>query len=307
MPEPSLLGRSHPIVTDGGLGTLLESMGADVRGPAWSAAALHDDPDAIRAAHLAFFEAGADLAVSASYQISFDGPAAAGATPDETQLAIIASTRLAREAATIAEDRDGRARLVAASVGPYGASLADGSEYTGDYGLTIAELRAWHRPRLQALAATAPDLLAIETVPSAAEAEALLVEVAELGLPAWLSMTADGALTRTGERLDEVFTMAAEVPTVIAVGANCCSRAGIEAAIAAASVAVPGLQRVVSPNGPGIWDAAARAWLPEAAPPDPLASATAWLAAGVTIIGGCCRVTPAHIRSLRARVDATIP
>lgn len=291
------------IVTDGGLGTQLESMGVDVRGPAWSAAALHDDPDAIRSAHLEFFEAGADLAVTASYQVCFDGPASAGAAPGEIEAAIMASTRLAREAAAIAEERDGRRRLVAASVGPFGASLADGSEYTGAYGLTVPQLRSWHRRRLQALAATGADLLAIETIPSAAEVEALLAEVEHLGVPVWLSVTALGDRTRTGEPLTEVFSMAAEVGAVVAVGANCCDRVGVAAALAAASVAAPALGRVVYPNGPGIWDAAARAWRPEAAEADPLAAAPGWLEAGAGIVGGCCRVTPAHIRSLRALVD----
>jgi len=305
VPERSLPWDARgTLVLDGGLGTQLESMGVDVRGPAWSAAALHDDPDAIRSAHLVFFEAGADLAVTASYQISFDGPAGAGSAPAEVEAAIVASTRLAREAAATAEDRDGRARLVAASVGPFGASLADGSEYTGAYGLTVPELRAWHRRRLHALAATAPDALAIETIPSEAEAEALLAEVASIGLPVWLSLTADGDRTRTGEPLAEVFAMAAEVEAVVAVGANCCGRAGIAAALTAASTAAPTLARVVYPNGPGIWDAAARAWRPEPVEVDPLAAAPEWLAAGAGIVGGCCRVTPAHIRSLRALVDA---
>ena len=302
-PGGSPFGSARPLVLDGGLGTTLEAMGVDVHGPAWSAAALHDDRDAIRAAHLAFFEAGADVAVTASYQVSFDGPAAAGADAADVERAIRASTRLAREAAEIAQERDGRRRFVAASVGPYGASLADGSEYTGDHGLTVAELRRWHRRRLEALAATAPDVLAIETIPSAAEAEALLAEVEALGVPAWLSLTADGDRTRQGEPLADVFAQAAGVEGIVAVGVNCCDRHAVAAAIAAARSAAPGLDLVVYPNGAGTWDALARAWRAEAEP-DPLVAAPGWVGGGATLVGGCCRVGPEHIRALRAGLAA---
>ena len=291
----------RPLIADGGLGTRLEAMGVDVRGPSWSAAALHDDPAAIRAAHLAFFEAGADLAVTASYQVCFDGPASAGAEASDVEVALRASTRLAREAAEIAHAADGVRRLVAASVGPYGASLADGSEYTGDYGLDLAALRRWHRRRLGVLAESGADLLALETIPSMVEVEALLAEVEGLGVPVWLSVTADGSRTRTGEPLADVFALAASSAAAIAVGVNCCGSDGVEHALDAAAAVAPGLGVVVYPNGPGVWDAAARVWRLDERTGDPLSAAVEWAAAGATVIGGCCRVTPEHIRTLRTR------
>ena len=172
-----------PVVLDGGLATQLEAQGADLSTALWSAQLLIDDPAAVVAAHRAFFAAGARIATTASYQAP-------------TELAA-RSVDLARQAlAGFDDDQD---RWVAGSVGPYGAALADGSEYRGDYGLSVAELRAWHRPRIAALAEAGPDLLALETIPCLAEVEALLAEVAGTGMPCWLSLTCTGERTRAGE------------------------------------------------------------------------------------------------------------
>ena len=106
-------------------------------------------------------------------------------------------------------------------MGPYGASLADGSEYRGDYGRSVAELRAWHRPRIAALVEAGVDVLALETIPTLVEVEALLQEVAGTGVPCWLSITAAGDRTRAGEPAYAAFALAAEIPEVVAVGVNC--------------------------------------------------------------------------------------
>lgn len=161
-----------PVLLDGGLSTELERAGADVSSALWSARLLRDDPAAVVAAHAAFFAAGAQVATTASYQASVGGFAAVGVERAEAERLIASSVALARRAA---EGVPGPT-WVAASVGPYGAVLADGPEYTGAYAsaLSVRELRAFHRPRLQVLAAAEPDVLALETVPAAAEAEALL-------------------------------------------------------------------------------------------------------------------------------------
>jgi homocysteine S-methyltransferase len=185
-------------------------------------------------------------------------------------------------------------------VGPYGAALADGSEYRGDPGPGVPALRRWHRPRLQQLLDAGPDVLALETLPSLAEVEALLAEVAGTGVPAWLSVTAAGGRTRAGEPLDEVFAVAADVPEVVAVGVNCCDPAEVPAAAAAARGA--GRPAVAYPNSGERWDAARRRWAGE---PEPL-DAAAWVAAGVRLVGGCCRVGPAVVRGL-ARACAGAP
>jgi homocysteine S-methyltransferase len=287
---------SGPIVLDGGLGTLLEQRGNDLRSDLWSARLLAERPEEVVAAHAAFFAAGAQVAISCSYQASFEGFERAGIDARETERLLRRSVELAREAADAADAADipgatGR-RLVAASVGPYGAMLADGSEYRGDYGLSVRELRMWHRRRMQVLADSGADLLALETIPSVAEAEAVVAEADRLGVPAWVAVTADSGRLRSGEPLEEAFAIAASAPTVVAAGINCSAPAEVLPALQAAERA--GVARAIAyPNSGETWDAAARRWSGEPRYADALLDA--WLAAGVGAVGGCCRVMPAHI------------
>ena len=282
-----------PVVLDGGLATQLEAQGHDLSSALWSARLLQDAPEAVVAAHAAFAAAGAQVATTASYQASVEGLARAGVDAAGTRRLVVRSVELARRGAPDA--------WIAGSVGPYGAALADGSEYTGGYAdqLGVEWLRSWHRPRMQWLAEAGADVLACETVPAAAEAEALLEEADMLGVPVWLSLTAvvDGAgvvRTRRGEPADEVFAMAYGNDAVVAVGVNCTDPGGVPAAVAAATVA--GKPVVVYPNSGELWDAAARRWTgtPGLAPDDALS----WIDAGARLVGGCCRVGPASIAAL---------
>jgi homocysteine S-methyltransferase len=295
---------SGPVVLDGGLGTLLELRGNDLRSDLWSARLLAERPEEIVAAHTEFFEAGARIAISCSYQASFEGFERAGVDRPETERLLRRSVALAREAAETAVGRGAGTsegtgaqpgsgpRLVAASVGPYGAMLADGSEYRGDYGLSVRELRMWHRARMQVLADSGADLLALETIPSVAETEAVVAEADRLGVAAWVAVTADGGRLRSGEPLEEAFAIAASAPTVVAVGINCSAPAEVAPAIGAAKRA--GVSRFLAyPNSGEVWDAAARRWAGEPRYGDALLDD--WLATGVSAVGGCCRVTPAHI------------
>jgi homocysteine S-methyltransferase len=291
------------LVADGGLATELEAQGSDLSDWLWSARLLMDAPDRVVAAHRAFFQAGAVIATTASYQASFEGLARRGIGPDEAAGLMRRSVDLARAARDeLAED--GRTRWVAASVGPYGAALADGSEYRGRYGLSVRELTAWHRPRLEALAAAAPDVLALETVPDAVEAEALMAGIAGLGIPAWLTYTIDGERTRAGQPLAEAFAVAANVPEVVAVGVNCCAPADVTGAIAAAREAT-GKPVIVYPNSGEGWDAGRRDWNGRSS--YSAGRSREWIAAGARIVGGCCRVTPADIAAIAdAAADADV-
>jgi len=283
-----------PVVLDGGLAAELERAGHDLSDRLWSARVLADEPDAVRAAHRRFLDAGARVVTTASYQVSFEGLRAAGVDGPGTRELLRRSVRLAREAV------DGEpGRWVAASVGPYGAMLAGGEEYTGTYApaLGVDALAAWHRPRLEVLAAAGADVLACETVPATAEAQALLAEVARLDVPAWLSLTTvttpDGTVTtRLGEPVEPVFALAGSVPQIIAVGVNCTDPGGAAAAVRVAARA-SGRPVVVYPNSGETWDGAARRWRgrPGFAPDD----VWEWSAAGARLIGGCCRVTPADV------------
>jgi homocysteine S-methyltransferase len=278
-----------PVVLDGGLGTLLEARGHDLSGGVWSARLLRDRPDEIVAAHREFFAAGAQVAIAASYQASFEGFTREGVDRREAEELLRRSVTLADEA------RAGGPGWIAASVGPYGAMLADGSEYRGNYGLTVDELRAWHRPRLEILADAGPDVLAAETLPSLAEVEAVTAEVDRLGVPAWISVTVSLGTLRSGESLAEAFQVASSAPSVLAVGVNCSAPSEVLGAIATARE-VTDKPIVVYPNSGEEWDAKNRTWVGSPGFPDELVRR--WRRAGATLIGGCCRVRPEQIASL---------
>ena len=290
------------MISDGGLATELEAQGHDLSDALWSARLLADAPDAIVAAHLAFFRAGAVIASTASYQASFEGFAARGIGRPGTARLLRRSIDLARAARAELDAwaGDGRRRWVAASIGPYGAALADGSEYRGRYGLSVAELEAWHRPRLEAIAEAGPDVLALETIPDVDEAEALLAVVGEFGLPAWLTYSIAGDRTRAGQPLADAFAIAAGVPQIVAVGVNCCSPGDVSAAILTAREAA-GKPVIVYPNSGESWDSPRRTWTGRSR--FAAEQARRWVADGAQIIGGCCRVRPADIADL-ARVVA---
>jgi homocysteine S-methyltransferase len=288
-----------PLVLDGGLATELEARGHDLSGALWSARLLRDAPEEIVAAHAAFFTAGAHIATTASYQASFPGFAAAGIGHDETVFLLHRSVELARQARDQVPD-DGHRRWIAASVGPYGAALADGSEYRGRYGLGVAELADFHRPRLEVLADSGADVLALETVPDQVEAVALLTALDGLGMPAWLSYTVDGGRTRAGQTLEEAFAVAAEHDDVVAVGINCCAP-GEVAHAATVAREVTGKPVVAYPNSGEHWDATGRGWTGQAASGVDVLD---WVAAGVGVVGGCCRVGPEQISAIAARLSS---
>ena len=279
------------VILDGGLGTLLEQRGHDLASELWSARMLIEQPQTIRDAHREFFEAGAEVGISASYQVSYEGLAAAGIDRAETDRLLALSVRLVAHARD-----DARASgWVAASVGPYGAMLADGSEYRGDYALSVAQLRAWHAPRLRTLMDAGADALAIETIPCLAEVEAVLGEVQGSGVPAWLAVTAAMGTLRSGESLAEAYAMADDVDEIIAVGINCSDPLDVASAIVAArTVTVKPI--VVYPNSGEQWDAKNRRWM--GTPGFPSSLVREWRDAGASLIGGCCRVGPAEISAI---------
>jgi homocysteine S-methyltransferase len=278
------------LIADGGLATELEARGHDLSNGLWSARLLVEAPQEVTAVHTAFFRAGAMIATTASYQASFDGFADSGISRDDTVRLLRRSVELAKNA----RDDVGVAGQVAASVGPYGAALADGSEYRGRYGLGVAQLEDWHRPRLEVLADAGADVLALETIPDVDEAEALVNLVRSLGVPAWLSYTIDGARTRAGQPLADAFAVAVGVPEIVAVGVNCCAPDDVLPAIGQARET--GKPVIAYPNSGERWDSARRAWVGPSRFSTRLA--VQWAAAGARVIGGCCRVRPADIAEL---------
>ncbi|MGO1590784.1 MAG: homocysteine S-methyltransferase [Ancrocorticia sp.] len=292
----ALLSTDRAVMLDGGLGTHLAARGNDITGALWSATILRNNPSEVRAAHEDFFRAGADVATTCSYQVTFDGLEQAGATEAQTEELLRESVRVAREAADLTPPV-GRKRLVAASIGPYGAGPGPGTEYDGQYGLTVTQLQKWHRRRIQVLAKSQPDFLLAETIPSILEVEALAKELEKIPLPAILSVTvADGQL-RDGTPLAEVAQIAVNTPSIRAIGVNCCSAADALAALRALRP-VTNLPFAAYPNSGEEWDHEARAWTGAAGPSSIADSVPALVNAGARLIGGCCRVSPHDIATM---------
>ena len=294
------------LVIDGGLATELASRGYDLSDHLWSARLLADAPEAIESVHLDYFEAGADVAITASYQASYEGFAERGISSDDTTRLLqrsVALARAARQRFLDAHPDTTRVPLIAASVGPYGAIRHDGSEYHGDYELTEDELVAFHRRRFEVLVAAAPDLLACETIPSLLEARALVRLLREHPtMRAWISFSCrDGLHNSAGDAIGDCARLLDGEPQVVAMGVNCVAPA-LVASLAAAFASVSRKPVLAYPNSGEVWNAGTRSWggtasrfthyVPE------------WLAAGVSWIGGCCRTTPRDISQVRAAVAA---
>lgn len=284
----------RPVILDGGMSNALRDRGHDLSDELWTATVLRNAPEEIAAVHRAYYDAGADCATTASYQASISGFERAGRDPAAAADLIRQSVLIAR---SVRDELavDGRSRLVAASVGPYGAVLADGSEYRGRYGLSAAQLRDFHLPRLELLASAEPDLLAVETIPDIDEAAVLVGLLDDLNLPAWVSYSTSGGETRAGQDLSEAFAVAAGSETVVAVGVNCCPPGDVLGAVELAR-SVTTKEVVVYPNSGEVWNAERRAW--QGASVFDAQLARSWVAAGASYVGGCCRVGPSDIKAL---------
>lgn len=305
-PLAPLLERYPLLILDGALATELERRGCDLRDPLWSAKVLLENPELIAQVHRDYLLAGADCIITASYQATVEGFMQRGLTLEAARETLQRSVQLAVEARdAFWQDevhRVGRPRpLVAASVGPYGAFLADGSEYRGDYRLSEAELMDFHRPRLAALLEAGPDLLACETIPCFTEARALTHLLAEFpDACAWFSFSArDDAHISQGERLADCAAALDAIPQVVAIGVNCTAPRHIPALIAAARTATS-KPIVVYPNSGETYDAVRRAWCGPATIDTFAREAQRWYDAGAQLIGGCCRTTPAHLTQIAA-------
>ncbi len=310
-PFEEFQARQGATILDGGLATSLEALGYDLDDDLWSAKILLEDPDAIRRVHTAFLLAGADCVTTGTYQASIPGFVARGLTHESAVELLGQAVGLAVEARDAfwsdTDDRDRRLRpLVAASVGPYGAYRADGSEYTGEYGVSDVELFGFHEKRWRILASSAADLLACETIPSLREAEVLL-ELLRLTPDrwAWMSFTCrDGERLSDGSPLAEAARICGAVARVAAVGINCTRPEHVPELISVVRHATD-KPIIVYPNAGGRYDAERKSW--EGDPPrhDWPALAAQWRDLGATIIGGCCRVRPEDISLMRGRVLAS--
>jgi homocysteine S-methyltransferase len=294
-------------ILDGGLATELEARGYDLTDRLWSARLLVDDPAAIEAVHVAYFRSGAGVATTASYQATIPGFEAAGLDRDAALAAIRRSVEVARRArdryvdqATVTD----APVLIAGSVGPYGAMLADGSEYRGDYDPGDAALRDLHAPRIEALQEAGADLLAIETIPTMREARVLVELVASSGARAWLSyQCGDGGSTAAGEPIGDAVALAADVPGIVAVGVNCTAPRYVPSLLAAARAATT-KPLIAYPNDGDTWDAHDRRWVAADREGRFVPAAVAsWVGLGAAWLGGCCGTGPSDIAALAAALS----
>ena len=303
-PFDPFLTQQGVIILDGGLATQLEAWGCDLRDNLWSARLLRDNPDLIRQVHLDYYWAGADCAITASYQATYAGFARWGLT----ETAVTHLLRLSVQLALEARDQFWRQRhhhqrplrpLVAASIGPYGAYLANGAEYTGDYDLDEAGLVAFHRTRWQVLADTPADLLACETLPSFAEARALAHLLTETPTRyAWFSFSCrDGQHISDGTPIADCAAFLRQFAQVTAVGVNCTPPRYIPDLIRALHAASE-KPIIVYPNSGEEYDPVQKQWLGLAVPAEFGTFSREWRKLGAGIIGGCCRTGPAHIRQM---------
>ena len=268
------------LILDGGLSTQLQAQGIDIDDRLWTARTLLDDPQAIEQAHGAFVDAGADVIITASYQISRAGFAASGLAPEGADEAISASIAVARRAA-------GDRALVAASIGPFGAISHDGAEYRGNYGIDRADLVAFHRSRIVIAEQMAPDWIAVETIPDIEEVHALAVALRGVSTPTWMSFScADARSTCAGQPIEQAAAAAAAIDCVSAIGVNCTDPSVVRELIhrIADSVELPIL---VYPNAGGVWNASTGMW-EQVSTIDMVDSARGWIDAGASWIGGCC-------------------
>ena len=300
----SILDLQPALVIDGALATELERRGCDLKDSLWSAKILLEQPEKIKQVHYDYFKAGADCAITASYQATIAGFAKRGLSEAEAVALMKKSVTLAKEARdefwAVEANRTGRVKpFVAASVGPYGAYLANGEEYTGNYGLTEKELMDFHRPRMRALIEAGADLLACETIPCLIEAQALVKLLGEFqSVHAWISFSCrDEAHVCEGDRFEDCIRQIEASPFVDAVGVNCTSPRFIPALIREAKKATQ-KPVLVYPNSGETYDAAKSDWDGHRIYESFGEEAKEWYNAGARLIGGCCRTTPEDIQAI---------
>ena len=294
---------NHARVLDGGMATELEFLGEDITGPLWSAHVLEESPEKILAVHRAYLAAGADTILTASYQVSRKAYRDYGLSPDQADQALLRAVELAVEARS---ELPSRPILVAASLGPYGAALHDGSEYHGNYHCTCAELVQFHQERIAVLAESNADILAFETLPSIEEARAIGEALTPWpNLAVWLTFTcADETRVAHGEPVRDCAALAATFPQTIAIGINCTAPHLLPSLIAELK-ASSNKPIVLYPNSGEGWDAEHRCWIQVPGQNDPATygqQASQWYAQGAQLIGGCCRTRPAHIHEVAAAI-----
>ncbi|WP_218027764.1 homocysteine S-methyltransferase [Halobacillus faecis] len=302
-PVKQILEQNSVMILDGALATELEAYGYDLDDPLWSAKVLLENPEAIKEVHKEYFKMGADCSITSSYQSTIAGFAERGFSEEQSISLIKKTVELARSARDEYWEEASSVRkvkpLVAASIGPYGAYLADGSEYIGKYGVTDQQLMDFHRPRMKALVEAGADLLAMETIPSYQEVRVLAALLREFPESyAWMSFTLKGGDTISdGTALRSCAEELNDNKQIAAIGVNC---APMERAANAVAVLKEHTDKpvLIYPNSGETYDPDSNTWHGEGSTVCFDDASERWIDKGASIIGGCCRTTPEHIRGL---------
>jgi homocysteine S-methyltransferase len=292
---------TYPLLLDGGLSNELESQGCSLKHKLWSARLLESDPEAIVRAHLSYLESGAECIITSSYQATIPGFMALGHDESAAKALILNSVHLAEEARNrfLAQNPHASKPSIAASIGPYGAYLADGSEYRGDYALSDKELTEFHEPRLHLLADSPADMLACETIPSFREAMVLSKILESINKPAWISFSCkDGGHICDGTPIEQCAALLSRHPTVFAIGVNCTSPEFISDLIGSLKTQSGHKKIVVYPNTGAVYHAESKTWSGLADVSSCELMAQEWLDLGADIVGGCCGIGPKQIQSM---------
>ena len=301
------LRRPGPILLDGGLATQLEAQGCDIGNNLWSASLLATNAQAIVAASRAYLDAGAECIATASYQASRDGFATLGLSAADADRLMLSSVELAQQARDeyLADNTScGQIPLIAASIGPYGAALHDGSEYTGNYDVGTDTLRVFHAERLQLFDESDADVLALETIPSLTESEVLAQLLRACKTPAWVSFSCrDERHISDGTPVEDVASLFRDHPTVLAVGINCTPPQYVVSLIGRIRKVLPDTAILAYPNSGETYNAIENSWSGTVSPLDCATAAQDWVSAGAKLVGGCCRMRPDHIAAMAERIE----
>ena len=309
-PIDSLIDRHGFLLLDGGLATELQARGYDLDDDLWSAKLLLENPDAIKDVHLSYLFAGANCIITASYQASIPGFVSKGLSIQEAKALMESVVTIADEARNEylnVLSGDVLLPIIAGSIGPYGAYLADGSEYRGDYGISRRDLLNFHKPRWEILSDSSVDMLACETIPSYEEAGVLLELLNQTPeIYAWVSFSCrDGHHINDGTPISKAASLFNECEQVVAVGVNCTAPRHISSLIEQIRLGAPGKEIIVYPNSGENFDEENHIWVGNAEQLDYGLEAGKWYRQGARLIGGCCRMGPEDIGFMKKGLQDT--
>lgn len=296
----------YPLLIDGGLSNELEKQGCNLNDKLWSARMLEINPDAIIKAHHSYLSAGAQCITTASYQASIEGFMSLGYDYKQAEAFILMSVQLAEKAIdSFMTTKPGILRpIIAASIGPYGAYLADGSEYTGNYGISDTDLRKFHENRIGILDGSNADIFACETIPSFQEVKVLAEILRNTNKPAWVSFSCkDESHINDGTLIKECVAFLAQYSNIFAIGVNCTAPKYISGLIETIKSEIGTQKIIIYPNSGEAYNAKNKQWVGISDPNLFIKMAKEWLDLGADIIGGCCRIGTHHIYQMNKSIN----